>query len=112
MDSDQEYEMLINVFEDILSSNVEFSSENKHSYQTLLNQGRNLVKRITNRDKFNKLNRYVNSLDSKINGKQNNTFSMVEDGTAAGAQAKRLGTSTGFVQRCPECTCPIERCKC
>ena len=110
----QEYSMLSTIFSDVRDRFETLSEEDMFKYKSLLVRAEYLSSFYEKKDfqKYTILKGYLDFFNSKINNKNKINFSLVEHGTIAGNQAAKLGTATGFVQRCPECTFPSQRCKC
>ncbi len=117
MDPLQEYNMLLNIFIDVSNSFETLSKEDMVSYKSLLVRAQALAEYYEKKDilKFTTLRDYLEFFNSIMNNKSRvikNNLPLVEHGTIAGNQAALLGTAKGFIQRCPECTFPCQRCKC
>lgn len=119
MDSDKnnlmQYDMLMEIYGDIRKAPFKCNSDNKESYETIFASGKALYQKIVTKfpDKASDLKRNLDYFDSQMKIQQKPVFmGLVEKGTLAGNQAAMLGTATGFIQRCPECTFPTQRCKC
>ena len=114
MDPQQEYIMLINIFKDVRDTFETLTEDDMSQYKSLLERAQCLASIFeqADKEKFSILRDYLDFFNSKIDNQNRKNLSLVERGTNAGKQAERLGTAKGFVQRCPVCTFPSQRCKC
>ena len=110
-----EYAMLMDVYEDTKSVIKKISSDDRPTYIAMYDNVDRVYKDLKkdHPEEASMLQDYLNFIHTLLNNDETKMqLGLVEKGTNAGNQAEKLGTARGFVARCPECTFPVQRCKC